>query len=365
MTSLADETETIVDQAIDQPRGRAGRFRKSIHLIRFGDASAGGLVHVRKRAVAPAPAAAAPPASRGAVLLLHGYAQNRYAWHTSLRSFASFLAAEGFDVWNLDFRGAGRSREMGTPAAASFADYVEGDLPRAVSRILAATGERRLFLVGHSLGGAVACAFAGRAPELVRGIVTLCGLYDFGRRNRFVRLLGLAARALEGFGVAPYVLPDPLPTDVVGRALAFSRAAWDTRLASLLPLQAWAPGSIEDEVILESIRRSFEPASLGLTLGLARMARGGTFCDARGRSYLGDFEARAEVPILVATGCADPLITCDDSRGAVDRSRARDKTLRRFETTDGGVGWGHIDLIMGRNAPEHVWPEVAGWLAAR
>lgn len=348
----ASKVETVVEQTIDL--GRAAPFRKSLYPVSL---DRGSLVLVRKRAL--------EGPSRGAVLLLHGYAQNRYAWHISRRSFAGFLAAEGYDVWNVDLRGAGRSRELGTPAASGFADYVEGDLPRAVAEVLARSEERRLFLLGHSLGGAVACAFAGRTPELVRGIVTISGLYDFARRNRFVRLLGHAARVLESFGVAPYLLPDPLPTDAVGRALELSRLAWDSPLAALSPLQAWCPGSIEAEVLRESIRRSFEPASLGLTLGLARMARGRAFEDASGRSYMTDFEARAEVPLLVMTGCSDPLVSAEDARGAYDRSRSRDKTLRCFEACDGGPGWGHIDLLLGRNAPAHVWPAVGHWLRAR
>jgi alpha-beta hydrolase superfamily lysophospholipase len=350
----SETSERLVEQAIDG--SLSALFRKELRPVRIDP---GRIVLVRKRPESGT-------ATRGAVLLLHGYAQNRYAWHTSRRSLVNYLAADGFDVFNLDLRGAGRSRELGTPPARSFADYVEGDLPAAVAHVLEATGERRVFLVGHSLGGALACAFAGRRPEAVRGVVTLAGLYDFARANRLVRILGRAAVALESYGVAPYLLPETLRTDLVGAALRLSRRAWDSPLASLMPLQAWCPGSMEDDVLRESIARSFEPASLGITLGLARMAAGiGLFCDGAGASYLDAFERLESMPLLVLAGCADALVSLDDSRAAFERSRSRDRSLRCFQPSDGGTGWGHIDLLLGRRAPAHVWRTLRDWLRAR
>jgi polyhydroxyalkanoate synthase subunit PhaC len=345
----------LVEQAIDLDV--MGRFHKAIRPVKL---DCGGLRLVWKRA-----AERNGGSSLGAVILLHGYAQNRYAWHLSRRSFSNYLADAGFDVFNLDFRGAGRSRELGTACPQSIDDYVEGDLPRVVEDVCAATGEKKVFLVGHSLGGAVSCAFAGIAPERVRGIVTIAGLYGFAARNRMLRLLGRAAQALESFGVAPYLLPDPLPTDLVGRILHLSRRAWDHRLARLLPVVAWAPGSIEPDILGEAIHRSFEPASRGVTLSIARMACGASFCDGRGRSYFDAFEERREIPLLVLAGCGDALIAPDDARTCYDRSRSTDKTIRCLDSGDGGFGWGHIDLIMGRGAPRHSWPLILGWLRAR
>ena len=33
--------------------------------------------------------------TRAAVLLVHGFGQNRYVWHCTKRSFSTYLAAEG------------------------------------------------------------------------------------------------------------------------------------------------------------------------------------------------------------------------------------------------------------------------------
>src|SRR5262245_26903572 len=60
---------------------------------------------VRKRRVGNEP-------TKGAVILIHGFAQNRYTWHTSHRSFSAYLADEGFDVFVAELRGHGRSRHF-------------------------------------------------------------------------------------------------------------------------------------------------------------------------------------------------------------------------------------------------------------
>ena len=343
--------EVVVEQAIDLLK--TARFRKQVREVRV---ETGSLGVVRKRGDRGG--------RRGAVLLVHGYAQNHYSWHVSRRSFANYLADAGFDVFNLDLRGVGRSRALGSPPARDLADYVESDLPAAVRDALEASGERSLFLLGHSLGAAAACAFAGCQPDVVRGLVMLAGLYDFARASPVMRLLGRAAASLATSGGVSRLLPDPVPTDLIGRMLDASRVVFDSPMARLFPLRAWAPGSVEPEVLSEAIRRSFEPAPLGLTLDLARMAAGEGPRDRQGRGYLGPFE-QADVPLLVVSGREDPLASPEDSTGAWARSRSRDKSIRRFDSASGGVGWGHMDILLGRNAPHHVWPFVRDWLAAR
>jgi len=86
-------------------------------------------------------------------------------------SLVALLAERGFDVYVADFRGHGRSvppkaRDGGTW---SFDDLVELDLPAIVAACAEVSGcaASELILVGHSLGGLVACAAIGtsRIPE--------------------------------------------------------------------------------------------------------------------------------------------------------------------------------------------------------
>src|SRR3954452_17559209 len=89
---------------------------------------------------------------RADVVLAHGYAEHsgRYA------HVAAALNAAGCDVWALDHRGHGRS--AGERGNIESWEAVVADLDLLVD--LAAAGGRPVFLVGHSMGGAIAVAYA-------------------------------------------------------------------------------------------------------------------------------------------------------------------------------------------------------------
>ncbi|HVY48917.1 MAG TPA: alpha/beta fold hydrolase, partial [Minicystis sp.] len=101
---------------------------------------------VRKRAAANDGGTLAP------VLLVHGYGQNRYAWHLPSRSFSNYLARAGFDVYNLDLRGHGRSRHLGAQRPRHVSEFVREDVPTALEEVQRLSGGRPVFYVGHSLG---------------------------------------------------------------------------------------------------------------------------------------------------------------------------------------------------------------------
>src|SRR6478735_9974343 len=148
--------QKVVDQTVD--RDERGRFVKELIVTRVRTRGEGvPLAMVRKRAAANDGGTLAP------VLLVHGYGQNRYAWHLPARSLANHLAASGFDVFNLELRGHGRSRQLGARRCRSVEEYVQEDLPIAVEEVQALSGSREVFLVGHSLGGLVSY---GAAPHL-------------------------------------------------------------------------------------------------------------------------------------------------------------------------------------------------------
>jgi len=111
---------------------------------------------------------ATPP--RAAIALLHGLAEHagRYA------AFAADVNAAGIDVYAIDLRGHGRA--SGRRAwVARFDEYLE-DAQTLVARAGAACARQAtpLFLMGHSMGGAIAALYAiERAPQ---GGVPLAGL---------------------------------------------------------------------------------------------------------------------------------------------------------------------------------------------
>jgi pimeloyl-ACP methyl ester carboxylesterase len=93
-----------------------------------------------------------------AVVLVHGIASSIYTWAAVIPALA-----ESHDVVALDLPGFGGSA---IPAELSGDAY-----PRILGRFLDALGLGPVALVGHSLGGAVASAFAAGQPDRVARLV--------------------------------------------------------------------------------------------------------------------------------------------------------------------------------------------------
>ncbi len=107
-------------------------------------------------------------ASRGALAIVHGLLDHGERYDALARR----LAEAGFSVHAIDLRGHGRSGGMRVYAH-DFADYVD-DTERFVAAVSAresADVRRKLFLFGHSMGGAIAATFALDRPHTLAGLV--------------------------------------------------------------------------------------------------------------------------------------------------------------------------------------------------
>ena len=292
---------------------------------------------VRKRTLSPE-----APLRRHPVLLLHGFGQNRRAWHLSGRSFANHLAAEGFDVFNTELRGHGRSRRAGAPPPRSLDESVDVDLPAALDTVAALSGHARVFLVGHSLGGLISYAVAAARPSRVAGVVTLGAPYRFGAGNP---TLALARRAMVS-AAAVVGAHRPFPMALVRAGFRGTAPAWDLPWLPL-PLRAWAPGAFEPSLRDEYLREAFDVGTLGQLAHVAARAR--------------EFErawSLCEVPALVIAGEHDLLAPPASVHPAFVEGLGRHRTWATLP-------FGHGDLILGRDAPAQVWPLVTRWLIAR
>ncbi|HEF5787313.1 hydrolase [Burkholderia multivorans] len=260
----------------------------------------------------PANARAAAP--RATVALLHGLAEHagRYA------PLAARLNAAGIDLLAIDLRGHGRS--PGKRAwVARFDEYLD-DADALVAE--AARASTPLFLMGHSMGGAIAALYAiERAPARGR---TLAGL------------------VLSSPALAP-------GRDVPRWMLALSRVisrVWPTfpaiRIdAALLSRDADVVAANRADPL---VHHGPVPARTGAEI-LDAMAR-----IERGRDTL-------RVPVLVYHGTADKLTEPDGSRTFGARVGSADRTLTLYE--------GGFHETMNDIERERVIDALIGWIDAR
>ena len=105
---------------------------------------------------ARAPSAAAP------VLFVHSFAGNSSHWKEQLQHLRKTRRAAAIDL-----RGHGRSQ------APKSGDYAVESLAADIGAAADALRLQRFVLVGHSMGGAAAAAYAGLHPDRVAGLVLI------------------------------------------------------------------------------------------------------------------------------------------------------------------------------------------------
>lgn len=341
--------QTRVEQAVNVDQ--RGSFIKELVVVRHS--SAGGveipLAMIRKRS---------EPlnGTRARVLLIHGYGQNRYAWHLPARSFSAYLAKAGFDVFNLDLRGHGRSRHLGARRPSHVAEFVREDIPAVVDEIRRVSGSGPLFLVGHSLGGLISYAAAPSLRGAISGIATLGSPYLFTRGSIPLTLLGTTMLALDRritFGHGAVALKG------WGELVRAARVFVESPLFPL-PIRGFEPRSIEPFILAQHMSLAMDHGSItvlrNMFLDAAESRKSGHRLGGLS-GYAEAFES-LDIPLLIISGTADDLAPPASVVPAFERSGSSDKTYRAFPR-------GHLDILIGRDAPTTIWPLLSSWITSR
>jgi len=343
----------LIEQTID--RDERATFHKELVVVRARNADTPAdedgvpLAMIRKRSVDVRDTLAP-------VILLHGYGQNRYVWHLPSRSLFNYLARAGFDVFNLELRGHGRSRHLGAHPPRDVGVFVEEDLPAAISEVERLSGGRPVYLIGHSLGGLLAYAAAARLGDRVAGVATLGSPYQFTRGSL---TLQLAASLMHVVDRKMPLGNGSLPLKPLSEAIRLARGFIESPIFPL-PIRGFAPKSLEPLVLGQHMALAMDTGSISVLrtmfLSAAAARRGGHALGAL-TEYAEEFEA-LDLPLLVIAGSKDDLAPPASVEPAFLRSRSSDKTYRVFPR-------GHIDLVMGRDCPQTIWPLLLSWLARR
>jgi alpha-beta hydrolase superfamily lysophospholipase len=248
---------------------------------------------------------------RGHVAIVHGYAEHsgRYA------HVGAALAARGYAVHALDLRGHGRS-DGDRAIVRSFAEFL-GDVRAFLSDVRRRADGSPLFLLGHSMGGAiVTLELAVDHPALAGALLSGAVLPSAGPPRVVTAIVGLVGRLLPRLPLvkldAAHVSRDP---DVVARY-------------------------VDDPLVFHGRVRAGLIAAMGRAI--RRIER-----DARSIA----------LPVLIMHGADDKLASPEGSRLLYDRISSQDKTLTVYE----GL---HHEIL---NEPEQdrVIADIAAWLDAR
>lgn len=296
------------------------------------------------------------------VLLVHGLGTNRFDvdFPDPYYSLAKYLHRSGFDTWVVELRGAGRSRKKSWMANAmtalktdwDFDDYVFKDFPAIVQHIRKKTGHKKLHWAGHSLGGTLVYA----AVETLGNEVCASGV-----------TLGAAMSASAKIGLIKFLLKvDPIVKRmpcIPLKTLAQTSGAFTRWVAPLEDNFFYAADNIDLAVMETGLKVAVENVSTPLFLQMHDWYRHNHFRaksrDFSYRNHLKDITA----PFLVCAGSVDGLTGYPDVHLAYREISSKEKSFRLFSRETGcRTEYGHMDLVLGRNAPREVFPAIAEWM---
>jgi acylglycerol lipase len=260
-------------------------------------------LHLRRWRPTSAPAAT--------VLIAHGFAEHggRYA------TLASRLTDSGYAVVAADHRGHGLSGGK-RRSVARFQQYVD-DLDTVVRDVRSPDAHVPLVLLGHSMGGLIALAYATQHADNLAGLVLSAPAVLPGRVSSARRAVG---RVLSQ--VAPDLGVLRLPLHRISRDRAIVTAYRNDPLVCAGPLRARLGAEMIDTM------RTVDAALPSL-----------------------------RVPLLAMQGTADGLVEPGAARHVVERAGSADRTLHEYP----GL-WHEIF-----NEPERelVLSDLVAWLDAR
>ncbi len=247
-----------------------------------------------------------PDDVRAVVAIVHGYADHAKRYAHVQDAFAD----RGIGSVAIDLRGHGRA--LGTRGYCDRFDEFVDDVSELTAIVETTFAGTPAFLLGHSFGGLIAStvAIANLAPY--KGLLLSDPYFKLALEVSSVKVLAgkIASRIAPRFGI---------PSGLGGSALTH-----DAKIAKAYD---------EDPLVFKkATARWFTETTKAQAAALAGASR-------------------VSLPLYLALGTADPVVSPDGGRAFYAAAGSKDKTKREYE--------GLLHEIL--NEPE--WPEIAGAMA--
>lgn len=298
------------------------------------------------------------------VVLCHGMGSNRWNMDgPGQLSLARFLLDEGYDVWVVELRGAGRSTRPnlwnGKPYRWNFEDYVQHDAPAVLRVVLRETGCEKVHWVGHSMGGMIAYALLMSPVQLKLASVVTLGSPTMSKVGHPMLDFGVPFRALLRY------LPPRIPSGTLARFVA--------PLAPLVVSQArkeisdlgFHPDNIDADLARTLMFTAVEDLPTSLLREFALWYETKHMSDRYAMFDFTEHLERITNPLLIIAGARDGLTPPGDLEYVHNSISSRDKAFVVVGREHGFPhDYSHADLILGKHAREDIYPMILNWLEA-
>lgn len=283
------------------------------------------------------------------VVLVHGMGANHYNWdYRPEISFAYYLHLQGWDVWVPELRGDPGAIPPDRRAGRNytFDDYATKDMPALLDAVLAATGEEKVYWVGHSMGGMLLYTSLALFPERIAAGVAIGAPAEFeamGPIHKGARRAGwlVPKRGMlhnHFFYQVSRIFGQANP--LYGLLSNRENLDWPTT-------RGLAGEALED-------------MSRGTVKQVHLWLRTQQLVDLEGQPWVRPPEV--PVPMLVMAGTADQIAPAADV-GAACQVYTDCRYLLLGRSTGYSTDYGHIDPVVGTSAMTEIYPIIAGFLA--
>jgi pimeloyl-ACP methyl ester carboxylesterase len=259
---------------------------------------------------------------RQPIVLVHGSFTNRGFWLSSQGiGLARYLVEAGFDVWLMEMRGHGLSPRNQAYKDNSLEHYATTDVPAINEFVIEKTGLKPVWL-GHSMGGVLisTAIAAGTLPEIQVAAIALLGTQIVRRR---------------------WYLQIPFVTSL-GKLWFTLKSEMDGRKLKIGPENE--PAGIAKEYL----------RWLGL-LGRWRLKQNKT-------PLLSKWQG-VDIPVLAMVGKNDQSDPAKYCERFFDLCGSDEKVFKLLAKEEGfSRDFGHIDMVVSKDAAKEVWPELFRWL---
>jgi polyhydroxyalkanoate synthase subunit PhaC len=240
--------------------------------------------------------------------------------------------------------------------------YADASILSALDAIKAETGEVRVFLAGHSIGGTFAAIFTSLHDLRVAGLVLIGAPLSFGPdRGALDAVVSQAPRADEltrFLGNVPGAFLSTMSILASYRSFQNERLEdWFNSLEDIQSLQThlmverWTldempqPKKLFEQVLEDLYRRNL-------------FMRGELAVDGKRAT-----PASVHAPLLSVVDERSDVVTPESSLLFHDAVKSTDKKVLWYGG-DVGVALQHVGMLVGRNAHRCLWPEIMKWVQA-
>jgi acylglycerol lipase len=194
---------------------------------------------------------------RGILLIAHGFAEHsgRYT------NLVDYFVPRGWAVYALDHRGHGKS-DGARVQVERFSDYVD-DLKIYFDIVRKDNPGKKIFLVGHSMGSAIAILYTSKYQNELAGLVTSGGGIDKpGNQSSSPQaegqplgtsFLSRDPEVIKAYENDPLVYRGPIPTGLRGMMSEISNAAPIIRIPALIMAGNAVADGTRSQVLFEAL----------------------------------------------------------------------------------------------------------------